>query len=117
MIDVSTTLLARLDFAGLSMPQAEWRFHGVRKWRFDFAWPARKVAIEIEGGVTERWNRRGRHLRAPGYQTDLDKYNAALAMGWHVYRFSARDIQENTPSFRHSLVAIERAVGLKRDAR
>lgn len=29
----------------------EYRFHPTRKWRFDFAIPHIKVAIEIEGGL------------------------------------------------------------------
>ena len=30
----------------------EHRFFKPRRWRFDFAWPARMVAVEIDGG---RW--------------------------------------------------------------
>jgi len=31
--------------------EEEFRFHHVRKWRFDFAHTDSKVAIEIEGGI------------------------------------------------------------------
>ena len=53
-----------------------------RQWRLDFAWPDRKVAIEIEGGV---WSR-GRHVRPKGFIDDCEKYNAATLNGWRVYR-------------------------------
>jgi len=41
-------------------PVPEFKFHPVRKWRADFAFPAHMILIEIEGGV---WVN-GRHNRA-----------------------------------------------------
>lgn len=32
----------------------EYRFHPVRKWRFDFAFPSLRLAIEITVGVVTR---------------------------------------------------------------
>ena len=29
----------------------EFKFHPVRKWRFDYAVPEHKIALEVEGGV------------------------------------------------------------------
>jgi len=74
--------------------QREYRFHPRRKWRFDFILQDRQTfehyytAIEIEGGLYSR----GRHVRGKGYQADLDKYNAAAADGWFVFRFSTQDV-------------------------
>jgi len=34
---------------GLPAPVFEYRFHPSRKWRFDIAWPERRVAVEVEG--------------------------------------------------------------------
>ena len=62
--------------------QAEFRFHPSRKWRFDFAHPESRTAIEIEGGV---WSG-GRHTRGAGYVADCEKYNAATLAGWRVFR-------------------------------
>lgn len=61
----------------------EFRFHPVRKWRFDYAFPSLKIAIEIDGGV---WTQ-GRHTRPQGYINDLEKFNHAAAMGWLVLKF------------------------------
>ncbi len=36
---------------GLPKPAREYRFHRERRWRFDFAWPDYKVAVEVEGGI------------------------------------------------------------------
>ena len=60
----------------------EYRVHPTREWRFDFAIPAVRVAIEVEGGV---WNG-GRHFRPEGYLRDMEKYNEAAACGWLVIR-------------------------------
>ena len=63
-------------------PIPEFKFHPNRKWRFDFAWPAQKVAVEIEG-ITRGY---GRHQRVEGFLGDCEKYEAALLLGWRVYR-------------------------------
>lgn len=60
----------------------EYRFHPTRAWRFDYAWPTRHIALEVEGGL----HIRGRHVRALGYLRDLEKYNEALRLGWRVLR-------------------------------
>lgn len=70
--------------AGLPLPTPEYRFHPVRRYRFDYAWPDQMVAVEIEGGV---WTK-GRHTRGAGYLADLSKYNLATLLGWKLLRYS-----------------------------
>lgn len=66
----------------LPTPEAEWRFAYPRRWRFDFAWVAWKVALEIDGGV---WVK-GRHTRGSGFVKDMEKFNEAAARGWRIVR-------------------------------
>lgn len=60
----------------------ELRFHPKRKWRFDYAIPDYKIALEVEGGV---WTG-GRHTSPKGFLGDIEKYNTATLMGWIVLR-------------------------------
>jgi hypothetical protein len=64
--------------------ESEFKFHPDRNWRFDRAFPALMIAIEIEGGT---WSG-GRHSREPGYSNDCEKYNAASLLGWRIFRFT-----------------------------
>lgn len=68
----------------LPAPVREYRFHPTRRWRFDFAWPAQRVAVEIEGGA---WSQ-GRHTRGAGFGADCAKYNMATLAGWRILRFT-----------------------------
>lgn len=69
---------------GLPEPISEYRFHPVRKWRIDWAWPEIKLAIELEGGV---WTSHSRHTRGSGFVKDMEKYNAMTELGWHLLRY------------------------------
>ncbi len=69
-------------------PVREYRFHPVRKWRFDYAIPALKIAVECDGGV---WTH-GRHVRPTGYIKDMEKFNAAAEAGWVVLKFTPQQL-------------------------
>jgi very-short-patch-repair endonuclease len=58
-----------------------------RKWRFDFAWPSKKVAVEVEGGTSFG---KSRHSKGAGFERDAEKYNRAAREGWIVLRYSTR---------------------------
>jgi len=84
MTDYAAQLTLLLQAAGLPAPEREYRFAPPRRWRFDLAYPAIRLAIEIEGGA---WVR-GRHTRPAGYAADCEKYNAAALLGWRVLRYT-----------------------------
>ncbi len=74
--------LRALEVRGLPRPEREWKFEAKRRWRFDYAWPERMVALEVEGGV---WTG-GRHTRGAGFLKDMEKYNRAAVLGWRLLR-------------------------------
>jgi hypothetical protein len=82
------TLFAKLlAHHGLPLPEAEHRFCE-RRWRFDYAWPAQKVALEVEGGIYTR----GRHVRPKGFLNDMKKYNRATVLGWRLVRCTPSEL-------------------------
>ena len=62
-----------------------------RRWRFDFAWPDRMLAVEIDGGAFSG----GRHTRGAGFSEDCRKLNAATLLGWRVLRFTGADLDDH----------------------
>ena len=89
-------------------PVREFKFHPVRRWRFDFAFPERMCAVECEGAV---WTG-GRHTRGSGFIADLEKYNAAAALGWFVFRFDGGAVKSGQAiSFMVSVLAMNKGEG------
>lgn len=79
--------------------QQQYRFHEVRRWRSDFrVWrplsDKNSCLVEIEG-VT-RFGAIGRHQTASGYEGDLRKYAEATRLGWTIFRFSEKMIEDRT---------------------
>lgn len=83
------TLDRQCKLAGLPAPETEFRFHPTRRWRFDYCWPPKSLALEVEGGI---WTG-GRHTRGAGYAKDLEKYNEAAMRGWRVLRVTPTQVQ------------------------
>lgn len=69
--------------------EIEYRFHPVRRWRFDMCWPDKKIALECDGMVWQAGG--GRH----NTDEDREKMNTAALMGWRVFRFSGKQIRSN----------------------
>lgn len=60
-----------------------------RKWRFDFAYPVQKIALEVEGGT---WIG-GRHSRGAGLAADAEKYAIAAIMGYRLIRVTTDQVR------------------------
>jgi len=67
----------------------EFRFHPTRRWRFDYAFPQHKLAVELDG--RGRGGHPGRHHSITGASKDYAKLNAAAVLGWRVLRFQSHE--------------------------
>ena len=81
-----STLEARFEAWVLPLldaqPEQQYRFHPTRRWRFDYAFPSVKLAVEVDGG---QWSPRGGRHNTDG---DREKLNAAAVLGWRILRYS-----------------------------
>lgn len=77
-----------MEAAGLPRPIKEYQFHKTRKWRFDYAFLVKMIAVEVDGGLFTR----GRHQRPFGVVGDNEKLNEAARLGWTVLRFTRMEI-------------------------
>jgi len=89
-------------FARLPVPVPEYRFHPRRRWRFDWAWPNEKLALEINGGAFLPTG--GRHTRGAGFRADTEKFSEAAILGWRVLYVLPEDMDGR------ALVLAERAL-------
>ena len=85
---IAETLLTWCNQHALIL-QEEYRFHPQRRWRFDWCIESLKVAFEYEGIYSQQ----SRHTNRNGYSKDTEKYNAAAALGWKVFRYTALTYQ------------------------
>jgi len=65
----------------------ELQFAPPRKFRFDYAIPSQKIAIEYEGIMGGK----SRHTTISGYTRDCEKYRLSVIEGWRVLRYTALD--------------------------
>jgi hypothetical protein len=103
-----------------AMHVTEYRFHPVRLWRFDHAFPPLRVALEIEGGLFKGHRSKqalvqmahlgqrmtpadvalvqavagGRHSQAATMELDIIKYAEASAAGWLVIRVTPEMVED-----------------------
>lgn len=112
-------IVEKMRAAGLPLPEDEYAFAKLigRNWRFDFAFPPFKVAVEIDGGnfgryivIQQGYERKrgqsipikpgtpirvgGRHATGQGMAGDAEKLNEAQILGWIVVRVSTTDIRD-----------------------
>lgn len=86
---------------GYPEPDTEVRFHPARKFAFDCAWVAERVALEFEGGtygrgkpcpVCKRRSAAG-HGSIDRMKRDHEKYTLAAVLGWRVMHQRPEQVQ------------------------
>lgn len=91
--DWKDEFLKQLLAARIPLPLAEVRFHPTRKWRFDYAWPAQKIAVEYQGGI---FYRQASHSGIAGLKRDCLKFSSATALGWRLFLINADMVRDGS---------------------
>lgn len=73
-------MLTLVSFVPRNLIETEFRFHPPRRWRWDYAVPSMKLAIEYHGGIYSG----GRHVRGIGFEKDREKMNTGQLDGWTI---------------------------------
>lgn len=90
MSELADALIAQIRLIRLPEPRTEFKFHDVRKWRADLAWPAPDwLIVEVDGGSFTG----GRHTTGAGFEKDCEKTNVAVLLGYRVLRVTGRHIR------------------------
>lgn len=89
----------------------EYQFHPSRRWRFDFAWPHIKLAVELHGGV---YGYHPSHTSAKRLHAEYEKLNEAQINGWTVLQIPTIML---SPSRHHDVQALIIRAGLEQHAR
>ncbi len=86
---------------GLPEPVPEYKFHPLRNWRVDYAFPYVKLGVEIEGGlfgkgkecpVCGRRSVAG-HSSIERLKKDMEKYTTLALAGWSLLRFLPEEVE------------------------
>lgn len=69
----------------------EYRFHPTRRWRFDYAFPDYKVAVEFDGLFGGK-----AHTSVRMVAKDSEKMNQAALLGWIVVRVNSQSLRDQS---------------------
>jgi len=83
------SLLTQIAACQLPEPQTEVLGIPGRRFRFDYAWPERRIALEVDGAT---WTN-GRHTRGSGVAKDCEKVCEAAIAGWTVVRVTTQQVE------------------------
>jgi very-short-patch-repair endonuclease len=83
------SLVDQIAACQLPKPELEVRVIPNRRFRFDFCWPALKIALEVDGAT---WTG-GRHSRGAGIARDCEKVCEAAIAGWTCIRVTTQQVE------------------------
>lgn len=102
MSKLEDNLAWQMKVAGLPEPVREFMALKGRRYRWDFAFEAARLLVEVQGGT---WNG-GKHGRGSGIAKDAEKLAEATLAGWRVLVCTPDQIRNGK-----ALAWIQRALG------
>ncbi len=104
MSNLEDAFALQLHAVGLPEPEREYQAIPERRYRWDFAFVAARLLVEIDGGVWSAKKARacplcgnrqqGAHGTGQGIERDAEKANLAAAHGWYVMRGTPRMVED-----------------------
>ena len=91
--EVEDAFLLQIRAVGLPTPRREAKIIEGRKFRFDFAWDAQKLAVEIQGST---WRPNTGHTSGTGIARDYEKHNLAVLAGWKTLFFTTQGVRDGS---------------------
>ena len=88
-------LAQQIEDAGLPTPQPQYHIYmpgASHPCRADFAWPERKLLVEVQGG---QWSH-GAHTRGSGFEDDCRKYSQYALLGFRLMLITPDMISDGT---------------------
>ena len=82
----------QVKLEGLPEPVREFMAIPGRRYRWDFAWPDKRVLVEINGGTYAHMG----HSTGSGIARDYEKANLAVLQGWRVLSFDGKAVKDGT---------------------
>ena len=83
--EIEELFAAQIAEAGLPAPQREAAYLIGHRHRLDFAWPALKIGVEVQGMV---------HRIKGRFEADIEKRALGLLQGWRVLEVSGAAIRD-----------------------
>lgn len=106
--EYEAALVFQIRVAGLEPPTQQYRWHPLRNWTTDIAYPEHKLLFEVQGGVYMVG--KGSHTYGDGYINDCRKLNEAQLLGYQMYYLPAPWVDTG-----EALRYVETALGRKSD--
>lgn len=91
--DFEALFAFQLQAAGAPPWERQYRFAREigREWRWDFAWPGLRLAVEIQGGIWKRGG--GAHSHPLDILRNMEKQNDGALLGWRLLQFSTDQVK------------------------
>lgn len=98
MSHLEILLLEQIRQARLPEPEQQVAIIPKRRYRFDFAYPRLKVAIEVDGGTWKRTSqgRSAGHAHPARITLDNEKRNLARLLGWRVFQVDTTAVHDGS---------------------
>ncbi len=82
---IEVRMQQQLDTAGITLYMTEYFHIPGRDFRLDFAWPARKIGIEVQGGD---------HRIKGKFKADIEKRALGLLLGWRILEVDGSSVRD-----------------------